>query len=257
MRKPIIAGNWKLHKTVNESRNLIQTLADALGEVADAEIIVAPVFTALESAVSAAQGSPITIAAQNCYPAPSGAFTGEVSPLLLKDIGCIGAIVGHSERRQLFKESNEFINAKVKALLAADLRSIFCIGETLEERESGRMYDILTQQVKEGLAGLTPGDMENVIVAYEPVWAIGTGKTATDEEAEEAHAFIRGLLQGMFTESVAENTPILYGGSVKPGNVDDLMAQEDIDGVLVGGASLVAEDFIRIVRFRRTKPAGQ
>lgn len=257
MRKPIIAGNWKLHKTVNESRHLIQTLAENLKDVTDAEIVVAPVFTALESAVAAAKGSPIAIAAQNCYPASSGAFTGEVSPTLLKDIGCTGAIVGHSERRQLFGESNAFINAKVQALLAAGLRAIFCIGETLEERESGRMYDILTGQVKEGLAGLTPEDMDKVVVAYEPVWAIGTGKTASDEEAEEAHAFIRGLLQGIFNENVAEKTPILYGGSVKPGNVDGLMAQEDIDGVLVGGASLVAEDFIRIARFQRSETVQQ
>ncbi|BCA79531.1 triose-phosphate isomerase [Desulfuromonas sp. AOP6] len=257
MRKPIIAGNWKLHKTVNESRHLIQTLAENLKDVTDAEIVVAPVFTALESAVAAAKGSPIAIAAQNCYPASSGAFTGEVSPTLLKDIGCTGAIVGHSERRQLFGESNAFINAKVQALLAAGLRAIFCIGETLEERESGRMYDILTGQVKEGLAGLTPEDMDKVVVAYEPVWAIGTGKTASDEEAEEAHAFIRGLLQGIFNENVADKTPILYGGSVKPGNVDGLMAQEDIDGVLVGGASLVAEDFIRIARFQRSETVQQ
>ncbi|MCP3178100.1 triose-phosphate isomerase [Desulfuromonas sp. KJ2020] len=255
MRKPIIAGNWKLHKTVEESRQLIKALAEGLKDVTDVEIVVAPVFTSLESVVAAAKGSPIAIAAQNCYPAPSGAFTGEVSPALLKDVGCIGAIVGHSERRQLFGESNAFINNKVQALLAADLRAIFCIGETLDERESGRMYDILTMQVKEGLAGLTPEQMAKVVVAYEPVWAIGTGKTASNEEAEEAHAFIRGLLQGNFNEKVAENTPILYGGSVKPGNVDGLMAQEDIDGVLVGGASLVAEDFIRIVRFERTEPA--
>jgi len=257
MRKPIIAGNWKLHKTVEESRQLITALAEGLQDVRDVEIVVAPVFTALESAVAAAKDSPIAIAAQNCYPEPSGAFTGEVSPALLKDVGCVGAIVGHSERRQLFGESNAFINDKVKALLTTGLRAIFCIGETLEERESGRMYDILTAQVREGLAGLTPEDMTRVVVAYEPVWAIGTGKTASNEEAEEAHAFIRGLLQGIFNENVAESTPVLYGGSVKPGNVDGLMAQEDIDGVLVGGASLVAEDFIRIVRYQRSEPAQQ
>lgn len=257
MRKPIIAGNWKLHKTVEESRQLITALAEGLQDVRDVEIVVAPVFTALESAVAAAKGSPIAIAAQNCYPEPSGAFTGEVSPALLKDVGCVGAIVGHSERRQLFGESNAFINDKVKALLTTGLRAIFCIGETLEERESGRMYDILTAQVREGLAGLTPEDMTRVVVAYEPVWAIGTGKTASNEEAEEAHAFIRGLLQGIFNENVAESTAVLYGGSVKPGNVDGLMAQEDIDGVLVGGASLVAEDFIRIVRYQRSEPAQQ
>lgn len=251
MRKPVIAGNWKLHKTLNETRDLVKALAAELSGMDDADIIVAPVFTALNEAVRASKGSSIAIAAQNCYPESSGAFTGEVSPSLIRDAGCSAAIVGHSERRQLFGESDAFINKKVKALLTEQLRVIFCIGETLDEREGGSMYEVLTRQVKEGLAGLTADDMKSVVIAYEPVWAIGTGKTATDEQAEEAHAFIRGVLQGLFTPEVAEETCILYGGSVKPSNVDGLMSQEDIDGVLVGGASLVANDFIRIARFQR------
>jgi len=251
MRKPVIAGNWKLHKTLAETRELVTALSRELSDV-DAEIIVSPVYTALAEAQKAAAGGPIHIAAQNCYPASSGAFTGEVSPALIRDAGCAFVIVGHSERRQLFSETDAFINQKVKASLAEGLRVIFCIGETLDEREGGSMYDVLTRQVKDGLAGLTDSDMSHVIVAYEPVWAIGTGKTATDEQAEEAHAFIRGILQGLFNPDISSETRILYGGSVKPSNVDGLMSQEDIDGVLVGGASLVAEDFIRIARFKRS-----
>ncbi len=250
MRKPIIAGNWKLHKTVAESLELANTLKTSLAGTTDTEIIIAPVFTALGKVAEALAGSNIAVAAQNCYPEATGAFTGEVSPLLLKDIGCSHCIVGHSERRQLFGEADQFINAKAKALLAENLKVILCIGETLEERQGGKMYDVLTTQLKNGLKDISAADMQNIILAYEPVWAIGTGQTASDEQAEEAHAFLRGLLQGMFDPEVAEATRILYGGSVKPANVDGLMAQEDIDGTLVGGASLKAEDFSRIVQFK-------
>ena len=189
------------------------------------------------------------LAAQNCYPAESGAFTGEVSPFLLKDCGCDYVIVGHSERRQLLGETDSFINQKLSVSLEAGLGVILCIGETLQERESDQMLEVLTRQVKGGLANLNAEQMPNVVIAYEPVWAIGTGKTASDEQAQEAHSFIRGLVQGLFDPDTAMRTRILYGGSVKPGNVDGLMAQDDIDGALVGGASLKAEDFIRIVRF--------
>lgn len=251
MRKPMIAGNWKLHKTLSESLDLVRTLREELAGIDDADIVVAPVFTALAKMAETLSGSNISLAAQNCYPEKTGAFTGEVSAMLLKDIGCRYVIVGHSERRQLFGESDEFINRKVHALLAEGLHPIFCIGETLEERESGRMYDILTRQLKEGLKSVRAAEMPNIVIAYEPVWAIGTGKTATDEQAAEAHSFIRGLLQGMFDQETATRIRILYGGSVKPENVDGLMAQEDIDGALVGGASLKAADFARIVRFKR------
>jgi triosephosphate isomerase len=252
MRRPFIAGNWKLNKTVAEALELVNTLKAELAGMDDVDIVVAPVFTALGQVAEALAGSNITVAAQNCYPAKSGAFTGEVSPLLLKDAGCRHVIVGHSERRQIFGETDAFINAKVRALAAEGLTAIFCIGETLEERESGRMFDILRRQVSEGLKDLDAAAMAGVVVAYEPVWAIGTGKTATDEQANEAHAFIRGLLQDQFGEWTAGTTRILYGGSVKPDNVDGLMAMPDIDGSLVGGASLKAADFVRIARFRRS-----
>jgi len=251
MRKPIIAGNWKLFKTISEARELVTKLKEELADVSDREIVIAPVFTALAPLASEVTGSNIQLAAQNCHPAESGAYTGEVSAFLLKDAGCTSVIVGHSERRQLFGETDAFINAKIKAVLAAGMQAIFCVGETLEERESGEMFDVLTRQVREGLRGLDSHAMSNVVIAYEPVWAIGTGKVASAEQAQDAHVFIRGLLAGLFDGKVDEHVRILYGGSVKPENIDGLMAQEDIDGALVGGASLKADDFIRIVRFTR------
>ncbi len=249
MRKPMIAGNWKLHKTRAEATALLAELKAALTGLASVEVVVAPPFTALAAAAEEISGSSLLLAAQNCYPASTGAFTGEVSPLLLKDIGCSYVIVGHSERRQLFGESDEFINEKVHALVETGLGVIFCIGETLEERESGQMYDVLRRQVRLGLKGLSAAAMAGVVVAYEPVWAIGTGKTASNEQAQEAHAFIRALLKEQFGQEIAISTRILYGGSVKPGNIDGLMAQADVDGALVGGASLKAEEFVRIARF--------
>jgi triosephosphate isomerase len=252
MRRPLIAGNWKLNKTVAESLELVNALKGEVADITDADIVVAPVFTALSKVAEALAGTNIAVAAQNCYPEKNGAFTGEVSPYLLKDVGCRYVIVGHSERRHLFGETDAFINDKIKALLNEGLSAIFCIGETLEERESGQMLEVLTTQFKEGLKNLSASDMKNVVVAYEPVWAIGTGKTASDQQAEEVHAFIRGLLQGLFDEKTAAQTRILYGGSVKPENVDGLMAQENIDGTLVGGASLKPGDFTRIIRFKRS-----
>ncbi len=251
MRKPFIAGNWKLQKTVGESLDLAGALKKEAAGIEDIDIVIAPVYTSLTKVADLLAGSNISVAGQNCYPAARGAFTGEVSPPLLKDAGCRYCIVGHSERRQLFGETDEFINQKIRTLLDTDMSIIFCIGETLEERESEQMYDVLTTQTREALKGLSAEEMQNLVVAYEPVWAIGTGKTATDQQAEEAHAFIRGLLQGLFNESVAESTRIIYGGSVKPDNIDGLMAQQDIDGALVGGASLTAADFIGIIRFKR------
>ncbi|MDY0268057.1 triose-phosphate isomerase [Trichloromonas sp.] len=252
MRKPMIAGNWKLHKTIGEALDLATVIKKETDTIEDIDIVIAPVFTSLAKVAEQLVGSNIGLSGQNCYPAASGAFTGEVSPALLRDAGCRYCIVGHSERRQLFGESDSFINEKVQALLAAGLGVIFCIGETLEEREDERMYEVLAAQVRDGLRDITAEQMAQVVVAYEPVWAIGTGKTATDQQAEEAHAFVRGLLRGFYTEEVADATRILYGGSVKPDNVDGLMAQMDVDGALVGGASLKAEDFLRIIRFRRS-----
>lgn len=247
MRTPLIAGNWKLNNTLTESVELVGALKAAVKDVENVEILVAPPFTAISMLATKLGGSNVKLGAQNCYFENAGAFTGEVSAPLLKDAGCDYVIVGHSERRQIFGESNQTINRKVKAVLEADLSCILCIGETLDERENGDMFDILTEQVKEGLSGVT--DMTQVVVAYEPVWAIGTGKTASSEQAQEVHSFVRGLIQGLYAPEVAAATRILYGGSVKPENVDELMAQDDIDGALVGGASLKAEDFARIVKF--------
>lgn len=252
MRRPVIAGNWKLHKTIAETRDLALALKSDLAELSDIDIVIAPPFTALSAAAAALAGSGIAVAAQNCYPVASGAFTGEVSPPLLREAGCRYVLVGHSERRQIFGESDEFINAKVGAVLAEGLQPILCIGETLAERDAGQMYEVLTRQLKQGLSGIETAAMAQVVIAYEPVWAIGTGVTASNEQAAEAHAFIRGLLQGLYDEATAKATRILYGGSVKPDNVDGLMAQEDIDGTLVGGASLNTADFIRIARFQRS-----
>lgn len=249
MRKPMIAGNWKLHKTISEATSLVSELIPAVASNQNVEIVVAPVYTALAKVAEALAGSNIKLAAQNCYPEPQGAFTGEVSPLLLKDAGCEYVIIGHSERRQLFAETDESVNSKALALAESGLGTIFCIGETLEERESGKMFDVLRQQVTAGLKDLTTRQMQTVVVAYEPVWAIGTGKVATDEQAQEVHAFIRGLLAELYDPQTAAATRILYGGSVKPGNVDGLMTQPDVDGALVGGASLNADDFARIANF--------
>jgi triosephosphate isomerase len=253
MRKPLIAGNWKLNKTLAEAEALAQALVKELADVTDTEIIIAPVFTALGRVAEIIADSPVSLAAQNCYPRETGAFTGEVSPLMLKDIGCRAVIIGHSERRQLLGETNQFINLKVKKALETGLQVILCVGETLEQRESGEMLEVLTAQVKGGLADLNPEQMTNLVIAYEPVWAIGTGRTASNEQAQEAHSFIRGLVQGLFDPDTSTACRILYGGSVKPDNVDGLMAQDDIDGALVGGASLNAEDFSRIVRFNKNR----
>ena len=250
MRTPMIAGNWKLHKTKAEAKSLVVELKAGLSDLVNVDVVVAPPFTALDAVAGEIAGSSILLAAQNCYPEATGAFTGEVSPLLLKDAGCRYVIVGHSERRQLLGESDEFINRKVHALIPAGLGVIFCIGETLEEREAGEMFDVLRRQVRIGLKGMTAAMMQDVVIAYEPVWAIGTGKTASDEQAQEAHAFVRALLREQFGQAVAEATRILYGGSVKPGNIDSLMTQADVDGALVGGASLKADEFVRIARFQ-------
>lgn len=249
MRRPFIAGNWKLHKTTAEAVALVEALHSGLTDVADRDIVVAPVFTALTSVASVLSDSNIALAAQNCYPENQGAFTGEVSPALLKDAGCRYVIVGHSERRQLFGETDAFINRKARAVLDTGMTVILCIGETLEEREGDKTFEVLERQVREGLQDIGAAAMDGVVIAYEPVWAIGTGKTASDAQAQQAHDFIRRLIADLFDKQVAERVRIVYGGSVKPGNVDGLLRQPDIDGALVGGASLKAEDFMRIVRF--------
>jgi triosephosphate isomerase len=250
MRKPMIAGNWKLHKTLKESSSLVADLIPAVADNHSVDIVVAPVYTALSKVAETINGTNIKLAAQNCYPEPQGAFTGEVSPPLLKDVGCQYVIIGHSERRQLFGESDEQVNCKAHALAEANLGIILCIGETLEERETDQMFNVLRRQVRLGLKKLSLEQMADIVIAYEPVWAIGTGKTASDEQAQEAHAFIRALVVELYNEQTANATRILYGGSVKPGNVDNLMSQPDVDGALVGGASLKSDDFDRIANFQ-------
>jgi triosephosphate isomerase len=249
MRKPIIAGNWKMFKTTSEARELVRQLKEALADVDSVEIVVSPPFTALATVVGELKGSHISVAGQNMYWEESGAYTGEVSPLMLKDIGCTHVIIGHSERRQFFNETDGTVNKKVKAALKTGLTPIVCVGETLEERELGATMKVVERQIRDGLDGLSPREMEKTVIAYEPVWAIGTGKTATPQQAEEVHQLIRSII-AQRADSVAQDLRILYGGSVKPDNVDELMAQPNIDGALVGGASLQADPFVRIVRFK-------
>ena len=249
MRIPVIAGNWKLFKTIGEATALINELKPLVARAEGVEIVVAPVFTALSRVSEAASGSNINLAAQNCFWQEEGAFTGEVAPKLLKDAGCSHVIIGHSERRQYFGETDETVNKKTKAVIAAGLTAILCVGETLAERESEKTFSVIETQIQSGLEGLSPEIVARVIIAYEPVWAIGTGKTASDEQAQEVHSFIRNLVARLFGQSTADAVRILYGGSVKPDNVKGLMAQADIDGALVGGASLKADSFAAIVMY--------
>ncbi len=250
MRKPIIAGNWKLYKTSDEAVELLSKLMPMVKDVSDVEIIVAPVFTVLGIVKKTLEDSGVQLAAQDCFWAEEGAYTGEVSPKMLKDVGCTHVLIGHSERRQFFSETDEIVNRKIKAAINGGLTSIFCIGETLEEREAGRTFEVLEKQVENGLSDITPSDIKNLVVAYEPVWAIGTGRTATENQAQEVHRFIRELLARHYDQSISDRTRILYGGSVKPENIKGLMLQPDIDGALVGGASLKADSFASIVRYR-------
>lgn len=253
MPKKIIAGNWKMFKTNPEAVRLVKQLNQKLKKspAKKSSVVIFPPFTALSKVSDELKGSKIETGAQNLFWEDEGAYTGEVSAKMIKSTGAKWVIVGHSERRQYFKEEEKVINRKIKIVLMNKLKVIFCVGETLEMREQNLTKDIVINQVEWGLKGLLSEHLKNLVIAYEPVWAIGTGRTATTEQAEEAHAFIRGLLQGLFDETTAAAIRILYGGSVKPDNVDGLMAQQDIDGTLVGGASLKAADFARIAKFRR------
>ena len=248
-RKRIVAGNWKMFMTPDETTDLVGKLVAGLeGREQACEVIVAPPFTCIQAGVKAAEGSVIQVAGQNVYWEDQGAFTGEVSGSMLKASGCTHVIVGHSERRQLFGETDETVNRRIAAALRWDLIPIFCLGETIEEREAGKTFEVTKRQLVGGLKETAPGDPKQLVVAYEPVWAIGTGLTATPEQAQEVHAFLRqelGLLSG---QQYAEEVRILYGGSMKPANAKGLMECADIDGGLVGGASLKAEDFLGIIR---------
>ena len=248
MRTPIIAGNWKLNNTISEAVALTTALKDLVADWTGVEIIVAPTFTALNAVSKAIKDTNILLAAQDVYWEESGAFTGEVSAPMLKDVGCDYVIIGHSERRQYFGETNESVNQKVKAVLSQDLKPIICVGEQLEDREAGRTEEIVNDHVTGGIAGLSTTQLLSSVIAYEPVWAIGTGKTATPAQAQEVHGYIRKLLKDAYSDEIASQIRIQYGGSVKPENAAELMAQPDVDGALVGGASLQAESFAQIVK---------
>jgi triosephosphate isomerase len=247
LRKKLIAGNWKMNKTPADGAALVSELVATLGKRTEVDIVVCPPFTALESVGRTLDGSTVKLGAQNLHPETNGAFTGEISAPMLRALFTTHVIVGHSERRSLFGETDAFINLKVLAALKNQLRPILCVGETLAEREAGSTLKVVQTQLEAGLEGVSRDQAAGVIVAYEPVWAIGTGKVATTDQAQEVHAFIRGLLTKLYTEPVAQRVRILYGGSMKPANAPELLAQKDIDGGLIGGASLEARSFVELV----------
>ena len=250
MRKTIIAGNWKMNKTIAEAIELANGLKRGLFnlEGQEIDIVLMPPFTALTEVAEVIADSNIQLGAQDCYWQDEGAFTGEVSPLMLKDIGCKFVIIGHSERRQYFGETNESVNKKIKAVLKQELTPIVCVGESLSEREGGKTFQVLDDHIQNGLQDISEEEIASIVIAYEPVWAIGTGKTATAGQAQEAQKYIRNLLAKMYNKDIAENIRIQYGGSVKPENITELMNQPDVDGALVGGGSLTIESFGLIVR---------
>jgi len=250
MRKPLMAANWKMYKTIQEGVDFIKTLKPLVEKAEDRDVLICAPFTAIHAVAAAALGSNILIGGQNMYFEKEGAFTGEISATMLLDAGATWVVLGHSERRHVFHESDEMINKKVHAALAHGLKPILCVGELIEEREAGRTESVVRRQVLEGFQGLSREQALKVAIAYEPVWAIGTGKTATPEDADAVHAFIRRLVAEQFDQGLADAKIIQYGGSVKPENVDALMAKPNIDGALVGGASLKADSFSKIVRFQ-------
>lgn len=244
MRKWIVAGNWKMHNTISESIALAQAIKEGTTHLKNGEVVVAPPFTALHSTGEFLKGSSVRLSAQNMYCEDKGAYTGEVSPSMLKDVGCEYVIIGHSERRKYFSESDETVNLKVKKAIASGLQPIVCVGETDEQRVQGVTKSVVNRQVRGALSGI--GKIDDVVIAYEPVWAIGTGKVATSAQAQEVHAFIRSLIKEMYG-SAADDLRILYGGSVTKDNIAELIAMEDIDGALVGGASLKPDGFLGII----------
>lgn len=247
MRKPFIAANWKMNKILSETQEFISKFIPEVKEKSDVDIAIALPFTYLTVAAEKLKNTNVMLAAQDVFYEEKGAYTGEISPLMLVDIGCQYVIVGHSERRQYFNETDDIVNRKIKAAKKAGLGVVLCIGESLDEREAGKTFDVLQREIEKGLNGV---DLDNMVIAYEPIWAIGTGKTATLEQAQETHAYIRDRLNILYGNK-ADDLCIIYGGSVTPDNIDSLMACKDIDGALVGGASLKVESFIRIVKFRK------
>jgi len=251
MRKPVIAGNWKMYKTVGESVETVLALKPLVANANHCEVIIAPVFTSLKTVADRLEGSNIRVSAQNCSTElEAGAQTGEVAAFMVRDVGATHVIIGHSERRQFYAETDTTVRRKVQAALAAGLIAIVCVGESLEQRDQGIAEAVVSGQLTGGVSGLTASDLDRIIVAYEPVWAIGTGRTATPEQAQEMHAFIRRVFAEGHSTAAAANLRILYGGSVKPDNIAGLMDQRDIDGALVGGASLKAESFAKIVNYQ-------
>lgn len=248
MRKPIIAGNWKMNKTVGEAIELVNGLKRALFDVTEVDIVVCPPFTALDEVSDIVYDTNIRLGAQDMHWEDKGAYTGEVSGSMLKDVGCEYVIIGHSERREYFADCNETVNKKVKAALRCDLIPIVCVGERLEERDEGKTFDIVKDHIEQGLKDLSDNEILKVIVAYEPVWAIGTGRTATPKQAEEVQRFIRTLLAKTYNQEIAQSIRIQYGGSVRPDNIAELMREEDVDGALVGGASLELDSFVEVVK---------
>ena len=249
MRRPVIAGNWKMFKTISETKAFFSSFLPLVSGVSHCEIVVAPPFVSLAAASAAAVGSRVAISAQDVYWKKEGAFTGEVSIPMLLDVGCTHTIIGHSERRQFFGETDETVNEKARAAVVGGLQPIVCVGETLAERDAGKAAEVVRRQVRQGLAQLTESDLSPMIVAYEPVWAIGTGRTATPETAAEMHGEIRRTIGEIWGAKAAAAMRILYGGSVKPDNIQELMRREDIDGALVGGASLDPTSFAAIVKY--------
>jgi triosephosphate isomerase len=249
VRKPIIAGNWKMHKTSSESKEFISDLLKNFSDLENVEVVICPPFTSLETAANLLKGSNIKLGAQNVHYEKSGAFTGEVAPDMLKDLGVDYCIIGHSERRQYFGETDETVNKKVKAVLEVGIIPIMCVGETLSERENGETESVCKTQVTEGLKGLTAEEIKKVVIAYEPVWAIGTGKSATKEDADETIGYIRKVVEEIAGKEVADAIRIQYGGSVKPENITSYMEMPQIDGALVGGASLQVKSFLEIAKF--------
>jgi len=250
LRRPLIAANWKMYKTSLEAQEFIIKFKATMSSVNNRDVVICPPFTALEAVRREITGTPLALGAQNMHDQPMGAYTGEISAAMLIAEGCRYVILGHSERRQYFGETNEWVNRKLKSALAAGLIPIVCVGEKLSEREAGKTMPLIHEQIKGAFQGLTSRDLEKLVIAYEPVWAIGTGRTATPAQAQEVHVFIRKTLEDLFGKALADTVRILYGGSIKPENIDDLMAQPDVDGGLVGGASLEVASFARIVDFQ-------
>jgi triosephosphate isomerase (TIM) len=249
-RKPIIAGNWKMNKTRAEAHDLATKLIPLVSRIKDREIVLAPAFTALQAVSETIKGTNMALSAQNLFWEDKGAFTGEISAEMLLDLGCKYVIIGHSERRQYFGETDETVNKKVRQALNKGLLPIVCVGELLSEREAGKAHDVIDRQITGALKGVTAAEMTRIVIAYEPVWAIGTGKTATPDQANEIHAFIRKKIKALYGGDVSEGLRIQYGGSVTPENVSALMSKPDIDGALVGGASLKPESFAALVNFQ-------